>query len=111
MTTRNVYDVILHNEGEGTPLRYDVAAETPLDAIKEAWRQYRELPYVDGETPPAWARPIVQAALQRPNGESPWIETQGDWYHPTPSIVRNLSPKAKTLEWVKTNFNFVKVDA
>lgn len=93
--TFQVFDVILHNEGEGTPILYDVAAEHPALAVQEAWRRYRELPYVDGETPPEWAHPIVQSADDRLKGERPTIETQGDWYHPMPSLVGNLSPAAE----------------
>lgn len=58
------FDVVLHNEGEGTPVLYDVAAPDARAAVVEAWRQYREtLP--DGELPPRWTAPMVGAATDR----------------------------------------------
>lgn len=74
--SREVWDVILHNE-EGTPVLYDVYAESHYIAICEAWRQYREVPDFDGKFPPAWAKPIYQHARDRVNGARPWINPDG----------------------------------
>jgi hypothetical protein len=91
-----VYDVILHNEGEGTPILYDVRAANVTDALAEAWRQYRELPYVDAEAPPEWTQPIIQAALLRPNGEKPtgpYASSRRRWGDDR-DLVEGLSPEA-----------------
>lgn len=57
-----VFYVVLRNEGEGAPLIYDVVASDRRGALAEAWRQYRELPYIDGEQPPGWAQAECMAA-------------------------------------------------
>lgn len=59
-----VFYVLLRNEGEGAPLIYDVLAADRSAALAEAWRQYRELPYVDGEQPPRWAQAQVRPATE-----------------------------------------------
>jgi hypothetical protein len=66
-----------------------VSATHYTEALAEAWRRYRELPYVDNEPPPAWTRPIFQAAVLRPNGERPSYTEDGH--------VHGLSPKAVQL--------------
>ena len=52
------YTVILINE-DGVETDWDVVAKTEEDAIIEAWRQYRDLFYVDNEYPPDWTHPMV----------------------------------------------------
>ena len=97
MGERIVYDVLLHNEGEGYPVLYDVTALSPEGALIEAWRQYRNLPYIDMEKPPEWTYPIVQPALGRPgDGEAPTVTPHpgADWYHPQPPIVAGFGPES-----------------
>lgn len=70
MTDLRVFDVILINE-DGEPVLYDLAAPSARDAIIEAWRRYRELPWVDGEYPPWWTKARAGDALRRYFGEQP----------------------------------------
>lgn len=68
--TLRVFDVILTNEG-GEPVLYDVAAASEEEALAEAWRRYRELPYVDGAQPPSWTWARIGPAQRRFGGERP----------------------------------------
>lgn len=76
-----VFDVILRNEGGDSECLYDVAAADPQAAVCEAWRRYRELPFVDSEYPPPWTLPRLGEALERHNGERPF-------YGPVDSAAR-----------------------
>jgi hypothetical protein len=56
------YIVTLVNE-DGEPVDFTVKrAGDKHEAIRKAWRQYRELSYVDDEEPPYWTRPKVREA-------------------------------------------------
>lgn len=94
-----IFDVILHNEDESAPILYDVRAADVTDALAEAWRQYRELSYIDGEQPPDWTFSVVQPALGRVNGERPTVthNPSGDWYHPGPDHVEGIGPEANFI--------------
>jgi hypothetical protein len=80
-----VFYVVLRNEGEGLPVIYDVAAEDKSAALAEAWRQYRELPYIDGEQPPRWTQAEVMPASR---ASHPEIAANGyQFYFPPPNPV------------------------